>query len=154
MIKDKKIFIIGDKDGVPAPIIEKCLNSSFGKIVFSTTECFSCSIAGVMDQELQNKLMDCVNQYGAEQLIVIIGGSDADASAMTADTISAGDETGFGILSGIKLGIPVYHIFEEEIKSLCEKDVFADQCEIIEMVLPVESIIQKMRASRVKYSKY
>ena len=154
MFEDKKIFVIGDKDGVPAPIIEKCLGDFKEKIIFATTECFSCSIAGVMNNELQKELLNCVEKYGAENIAVILGGSEAEASVITADTIAAGDEIGAGPLSGINLGISVYHILEEQIKKLCDKKVFEEQCEILEMVLPVNEIIPAIISSRTKYSKF
>jgi len=37
---DKKIIIIGDRDGIPAPAIEECLKDTSADIVFSSTECF------------------------------------------------------------------------------------------------------------------
>jgi betaine reductase len=40
IFKDKKIVIIGDRDGIPAPAVEKCLEGSGADIVFSSTECF------------------------------------------------------------------------------------------------------------------
>ena len=36
----KKIVVIGDRDGIPAPAIDKCLEGTAADIVFSTTECF------------------------------------------------------------------------------------------------------------------
>ena len=36
----KKVVIIGDRDGIPAPAIDTCLESTAAEIVFSTTECF------------------------------------------------------------------------------------------------------------------
>ena len=36
----KKIIVIGDRDGIPAPAIDKCLEGTSAEIVFSTTECF------------------------------------------------------------------------------------------------------------------
>lgn len=40
MLKDKKVVILGDRDGIPGPAIEECIKSAGGEIVFSTTECF------------------------------------------------------------------------------------------------------------------
>lgn len=154
MFENKKIFIIGDKDGVSAPAIGKCLSNFKGEIIFATTECFSCSFAGVMNDELQNKLLENAEKYGAEAIVVVIGGSEVEASVITAKTITAGDETGFGPLAGISLGIPVYHILEKEIKKQCDEEVFEEQCGILELVLPVDEIITELISSRNKYSKF
>jgi betaine reductase len=40
LFDDKKIIIIGDRDGIPAQAIEECLKSTNSEIVFSSTECF------------------------------------------------------------------------------------------------------------------
>lgn len=36
----KKVIIIGDRDGIPAPAIEECLRETEAEVVFSATECF------------------------------------------------------------------------------------------------------------------
>ena len=38
ILKDKKVVIIGDRDGVPA--IAECVKTAGGDVVFSSTECF------------------------------------------------------------------------------------------------------------------
>ena len=41
ILANKKIAILGDRDGIPGPAIEACVNTVEGtEIVFSTTECF------------------------------------------------------------------------------------------------------------------
>ena len=40
VLKNKKAIIIGDRDGIPGPAIEECLQSAGADIVFSSTECF------------------------------------------------------------------------------------------------------------------
>lgn len=40
LLKDKKVIIIGDRDGIPGPAIEECAKSAGADIVFSSTECF------------------------------------------------------------------------------------------------------------------
>lgn len=36
----KKVIIIGDRDGIPGPAIEACLEATEAEVVFSSTECF------------------------------------------------------------------------------------------------------------------
>lgn len=36
----KKVILIGDRDGIPAPAMEECLKSTGADVVFSSTECF------------------------------------------------------------------------------------------------------------------
>jgi betaine reductase len=40
IVKGKKVAILGDRDGIPGPAIEACIESAGGEVVFSTTECF------------------------------------------------------------------------------------------------------------------
>jgi hypothetical protein len=40
LLKDKKIIVIGDRDGIPGPAIDECLKSIGAEILFSSTECF------------------------------------------------------------------------------------------------------------------
>jgi len=37
---NKKVIILGDRDGIPGPSIEECLKTTGAEIIFSTTECF------------------------------------------------------------------------------------------------------------------
>lgn len=40
LLKDKKVIIIGDRDGIPGPAIEECVKDAGAEVVFSSTECF------------------------------------------------------------------------------------------------------------------
>jgi len=41
VLENKKIIILGDRDGIPGPAIEACVETVPGaQVVFSTTECF------------------------------------------------------------------------------------------------------------------
>jgi hypothetical protein len=39
-LKGKHIAIIGDRDGIPGPAIEACIEHTGAIMAFSTTECF------------------------------------------------------------------------------------------------------------------
>jgi hypothetical protein len=40
MFNDRKVIVIGDRDGIPGPAIEACVESAGAQVVFATTECF------------------------------------------------------------------------------------------------------------------
>ncbi len=40
LLDNKKVIVIGDRDGVPGPAIEECLKSTNSEVVYSSTECF------------------------------------------------------------------------------------------------------------------
>lgn len=41
ILANKKVLIIGDRDGIPGPAIEECVKTVDGaEVIFSSTECF------------------------------------------------------------------------------------------------------------------
>jgi glycine reductase len=40
MLNNKKMIAIGERDGVPGPVIAECLQSAGFEVVFQATECF------------------------------------------------------------------------------------------------------------------
>ncbi len=40
LLDGKKVIVIGDRDGIPAPAIEECLKTTEAEVVFASTECF------------------------------------------------------------------------------------------------------------------
>lgn len=40
MFEGKKVVVLGERDGVPGPIIAECLEAAGAEIVFQKTECF------------------------------------------------------------------------------------------------------------------
>jgi Glycine reductase complex selenoprotein A. len=107
-----------------------------------------------MDLEIQNRVKDLTEKYGAENIVVVLGGSEAEASGLSAETVAAGDPTFAGPLAGVELGLAVYHMVEPEVKDECDAEVYEEQCSMMEMVLDVESIIQEVKSVREQYSKY
>ena len=39
-LKGKKIIILGERDGVPAPTIEQAIEGLGGEVLYSATQCF------------------------------------------------------------------------------------------------------------------
>jgi betaine reductase len=40
MFKDKKVIVLGERDGVPGPAIAACLEAAGAQVIFTATECF------------------------------------------------------------------------------------------------------------------
>lgn len=40
ILANKKVIIIGDRDGIPGPAIAECVISAGASVIFATTECF------------------------------------------------------------------------------------------------------------------
>jgi hypothetical protein len=107
-----------------------------------------------MDLEIQQRVKDLTEKHGAENVVVVIGGAEAEASGLSAETVAAGDPTFAGPLAGIPLGLAVYHVVEPEIKDECDATVYDEQCGMMEMVLDVDAIIEEVKNVRTQYSKY
>jgi len=106
-----------------------------------------------MDLEIQQRIKDLTQKHGAENIVVVLGGAEAEASGLSAETVSAGDPTFAGPLAGMSLGLPVYHMIEPEIKDECDPAVYDEQCGMMEMVLDVDNIISEVKSIREQYSK-
>jgi glycine reductase len=106
-----------------------------------------------MDLENQARIKELGEKYGAEELVVILGSSDPDSAELAAETVTAGDPTYAGPLTGVQLGLPVYHIMEPEIKEQVDPAVYEEQVAMMEMVVEVEALIDAVKGMREQYSK-
>lgn len=148
-LKNKKIIIIGDRDGIPGPAIEECVKTIEGtEVVFSATECFVWTAAGAMDLENQKRVKEAAEKYGAENVAVLLGASEAEAAGLAAETVTAGDPTFAGPLAGIALNLTVYHAVEKEVKEQVDTSVYEEQVGMMEMVLDVDAISNEMKDVR------
>lgn len=101
-----------------------------------------------MDLENQKRVKDAAEQYGNENVMVLIGAAEAEAAGLAAETVTVGDPTFAGPLAGVELNLAVYHIVEEEVKSEVDADVYDEQVGMMEMVLDVDEIVEEMKSIR------
>jgi predicted polyphosphate/ATP-dependent NAD kinase len=99
-----------------------------------------------MDLENQARIKELHDKYGSEDLIVVLGGAEAEASGLAAETVATGDPTFAGPLSGVPLGLKAYHIFE--LKEEVPAEVYEEQISMMEMVLDVDEIINEVKTYR------
>ena len=154
LLNGKKVIIIGDRDGVPGPAIEECVKTAGAEVVYSSTECFVWTAAGAMDLENQKRVKDFADQYGPENIVVVLGAAEGEAAGLAAETVTAGDPTFAGPLTGVQLGLTVYHICEPEIKNEVDPAVYDEQVGMMEMVMDVDDIISEMSSIRNEFCKY
>ena len=107
-----------------------------------------------MDLENQKRVKDLTEKYGAENMLVLIGGAEAESAGLAAETVPAGDPTFAGPLAGVPLGLKVYHAVEPEFKESVDADVYDEQIGMMEMVLDVDSIIEEVKAMRDEHTKF
>jgi glycine/sarcosine/betaine reductase complex component A len=88
-----------------------------------------------MDLQNQQRVMDAVEQYGADNVVLLLGTADAEGAGIYAETVTTGDPTFAGPLTGVSLGLPVYHMLDEAIKAEVDPASWEEQMSMVEMVL-------------------
>jgi len=107
-----------------------------------------------MDLENQKRVKEFAEKYGPENVVVLLGASEAEAAGLAAETVTAGDPTFAGPLTGVQLGLRVYHICEQEMKSEVDAAIYDEQISMMEMVLDVPAIEEEMQAIRSQFMKF
>ena len=107
-----------------------------------------------MDLENQKRVKEFAEQYGPENVVVVLGAAEGEAAGLAAETVTNGDPTYAGPLTEVQLGLTVYHVVEPEMKEEFDPDVYDEQISMMEMVLDVDDIIDEMSDIRDEYCKY
>ncbi len=90
-----------------------------------------------------------MDRLGTQGMVVLLGTPNAESSRLYGMTVTVGDPAWAGVLAGVSLQLPVYHIMEPEIKSQVDSQVYEEQVGLTEMVLDTDEIIETMRQVRV-----
>jgi glycine/sarcosine/betaine reductase complex component A len=104
-----------------------------------------------MDQVVQEELKKAAEKFGKDNVIVILGSPDEDSADIFAETVMVGDPTYAGPLAGVALGLQVYHILEDEIKSQIPEEVYQEQIGLMDLSLDRDLIVKAMKSAREKY---
>lgn len=83
-------------------------------------------------------------------MVVLLGTPNAESSRLYALTVTDGDPSWAGALAGVELGLPVYHITEDIVKSQVAPETYEEHVALMEVVLDVDDIakaVQEVRAS-------
>lgn len=107
-----------------------------------------------MDLENQKRVLALTEEYGAENIVVLLGAAEGEAAGLAAETVTNGDPTFAGPLTGVQLGLTVYHVCEPEIKAEVDPAVYDEQCGMMEMVMDIDDIASEMAPIREEYCKY
>ena len=107
-----------------------------------------------MDLENQKRVKEFAEQYGPENVCVLLGAAEGEGASLAAETVSGGDPTFAGPLTGVSLGLRSYHVCEPEIKEEFDEAVYEDQVSMMEMVLDVDDIVSEMTSIREQFCKY
>lgn len=107
-----------------------------------------------MDLENQKRVKEFTEEFGGENVVVVLGAAEGEAAGLAAETVTAGDPTFAGPLAGVQLGLRVYHACEPEIKDEVDTGVYDEQISMMEMVFDVDDIIKEMTSIREQYCNY
>jgi betaine reductase len=102
-----------------------------------------------MDLDDQASIQQVVDRVGKDDLVVLLGSPNPESAELYAATVTMGDPTYAGPLAGIPLGLPVYHILENEIVEQLPPEVYQEQLQMAALTLDVEDItatVQRIRA--------
>ena len=100
-----------------------------------------------MGLEDQAAVKRAVDEHG-EGVVVVLGTPDAESTQTLAQTVVTGDPSYAGPLAGVPLGLPVFHIFEREIRRQVAADVYETQVAALERSLESEGILASLREVR------
>ena len=101
-----------------------------------------------MNSENQGVIKRLADQYGPENLTVILGNGEANGVEVFAETVTEGDPSYAGPLAGVALKIPVYHILEDEVMSQVPESLREEKLQLSALVVDVDPMHQVLEASR------
>lgn len=82
--------------------------------------------------------------------MVLIGTPNPESSELVATTLTEGDPTWAGVLAGVRLELPVFHITEERIKALVPAETYASQVGLAEVALDTDAIGDAVKQVRAR----
>jgi betaine reductase len=93
-----------------------------------------------MDMENQKTIKRLAEENGSDNLMVVLGATDLEGVEISAETLTVGDPSFSGPLTGVQLGLQVYHILEPDIKKCFPEDMYEEKLAMMEMIVDTEAI--------------
>jgi betaine reductase len=103
-----------------------------------------------MNFENQGVIKRLADQYGPDNLAVVLGNGEANGVEVFAETVTQGDPSYAGPLAGIALKIPVYHILEAEVMGAVPENLREEKLQLSSLVIDVEPMHQVLKTAREK----
>jgi len=103
-----------------------------------------------MDLQHQQVIKELAQEHGAQNVLVLLGSPDWESAELSAETVVLGDPTYAGPLAEVQLGLPVYHVLEDEIREAVPDDVYEEQIGVMADVLEKDEIARAVKAMRDK----
>ena len=144
----KKLLLLGERSGVSGEAMEKIFADSGAEIVYVDTSCLGCSLIEALDRRSQQRVRAAAEQWGAENLVAIIGCADTAGAKVYAETLTSGDPYESGPLAGIALHLPVFHALDDEIKEGIAPELWTEHISMMERILDAPALAATVRAIR------
>ncbi len=103
-----------------------------------------------MNFENQGVIKRLADQYGPENLTVVLGNGEANGVEVFAETVTEGDPSYAGPLAGVALRIPVYHVLEDEVMAQVPEKLREEKLRLSALVVDIAPMHQVLEASRKK----
>jgi glycine reductase len=103
-----------------------------------------------MSLENQGVIKRLADQYGPENLAVVLGNGEVDGVEVFAETVTEGDPSYAGPLAGVSLKIPVYHVLEEEVMAAVPEAIREEKLQLSSLVIDVEPMRRVLQSARGK----
>ena len=103
-----------------------------------------------MNFENQGVIKRLADQYGPENLAVVLGNGEASGVEVFAETVTEGDPSYAGPLAGVALKIPVYHVLENEVMAVVPETIREEKLQLSSLVIDVEPMRHVLQATREK----
>src|SRR3954464_5805787 len=101
-----------------------------------------------MGPENQALIKRIVDEQGGEGIVVVLGAADAEAVEVAAETVRDGDPAYVARLGGVQLWLPVFHVFEGEVKEAAGDSGYEEQVGFFEMTLDTSEVKEGMKRAR------
>jgi glycine/sarcosine/betaine reductase complex component A len=101
-----------------------------------------------MDLEEQGTIRRVVEANERGRMVALLGTPTAGSTLMLALTLTQGDPSYAGPLAGVPLGLPVYHILEDQVKNAIPGDVYEREVGPLEFVLDRAGIVDALAEAR------
>lgn len=103
-----------------------------------------------MDLHSQESIKRLAAEHGTDELVVVLGAPDTESAEIAAETVLLGDPTFAGPLSEVQLGLPVYHVLEDAIRSQIPDQVWQEQIGVMADVLDAREIASALADMRAR----
>lgn len=101
-----------------------------------------------MDLQSQEAISQLADEHGPDNLLVVLGAPDPESAEIAAETVVLGDPSYAGPLTEAQLGLEVYHVLEDEVRSAIPDDTWEQQIGVMEDVLDASALAEAVGAIR------